>query len=299
MIESRGVCKRFGNTAALAEVTAHIPKGSIYGLVGPNGSGKTTLLKTIAGIYRPDAGEVLAAGQPVWETPAVKGKIFFLPDDLWFLPGSTLEEMAALYQGVYPSFDREEYRQLLGIFPLEEKQRLSRFSKGMRRQAGLILALSCRTPCLLLDEAFDGLDPMVRQKARKLLIREVEGRGLTVAIASHNLRELEDLCDRVGLLYQGSLVLERELDDLRESFSKVQGAFPEPVDWDKTGLAILRREERGNLTNLLVQGRPEDTLKQLEGLRPLFVEALPLTLEEAFIGEMEALGYDYGNELSE
>ena len=299
MIESRGVCKRFGSMAALAEVTAHIPKGAIYGLVGPNGSGKTTLLKTIAGIYRPDAGEALAAGQPVWEAPAVKGKIFFLPDNLWFLPGSTLEEMAALYQGVYPGFDREEYRQLLGVFPLEEKQRLSRFSKGMRRQAGLILALSCRTPCLLLDEAFDGLDPMVRQKARKLLIREVESRGLTVAIASHNLRELEDLCDRVGLLYQGSLVLERELDDLRESFSKVQGAFPEPVDWDNTGLAILRREERGNLTSLLVRGRPEEIVKQLEGLRPLFVEALPLTLEEAFVGEMEALGYDYGDELSE
>lgn len=299
MIEARGVSKRFGKTAALAEVTAHVPRGSIYGLVGPNGSGKTTLLKTVAGIYRPDAGEVLAAGEPVWENPAAKGKIFFLPDDLWSPPGGTLEELAALYEGAYPGFDREEYRRLLGVFPVEEKKRLSRLSKGMRRQAGLILALASRAPVLLLDEAFDGLDPMVRRKARKLLIQEVEGRGLTVVIASHNLRELEDLCDRVGLLYQGSLTMERELDDLRESFSKVQGAFPEPVDWEKTGLSILRREERGNLTSLLVWGRPEETAEMLEGLHPLFVEALPLTLEEAFVGEMEALGYDYGDELSE
>ena len=299
MIQVNGVSKRFGETEALKEVTARIPGGSICGLVGPNGSGKTTLLKTIAGIYRPDAGETLAAGRPVWDDPGAKGEIFFLPDDLWFLPGSSLGELSALYAGVCPGFDREEYRRLLGMFPLEEKQRLSRFSKGMRRQAGLILALSSRAPCLLLDEVFDGLDPMIRRKARKLLIQEVESRGLTVVIASHDLRELEDLCDRVGLLYQGSLVLEREVDELRESFSKVQGAFPDPVDWEKTGLDILRREEKGNLVNLLVRGRPEETEKRLEGLRPLFVETLPLTLEEAFVGEMEALGYDYGVELSE
>ncbi|MCI8653772.1 MAG: ABC transporter ATP-binding protein [Angelakisella sp.] len=298
MIEVVKAAKRFGKTAALTGATAHIPRGSIYGLMGPNGSGKTTLLKTIAGIYHPDAGEALAAGEPVWENPAAKRNLFFLPDDLCFLPGSTLESLARLYQGLFPTFDREEYRRLLTIFPLEEKKRLSRFSKGMRRQAGLVLALSCRTPCLLLDEVFDGMDPVVRKKARQLLIREVESRGLTVVIASHNLRELEDLCDRVGLLYQGSLCLERELDSLRESFAKVRAAFPQPVDWDASGLDILRREDQGSLVSLLVRGSPEETMDRLEGLHPLFAEALPLTLEEAFFSEMEVLGYDSDSQLS-
>lgn len=299
MIEAKAVTKRFGAVTALEGVTASVPAGSIYGLVGPNGSGKTTLLKTLAGVYRPDSGEVLATGEPVWEDPAAKGRVLLLPDDLWSPPGSTLAELSRLYEGVYPSFDRAEYRRLLTVFPLEEKKRLSRFSKGMRRQAGLILALSCRTPCLLLDEAFDGLDPVIRRRARQLLIREVEGRGLTVVIASHDLRELEDLCDHIGLLYRGSLRLERELDDLRESFTKVQGAFPEPVDWDAAGLEVLRREERGSLQSLLIHGRPEDTLAVLEGYHPLFIEAVPLTLEEAFISEMEVLGYDYGRDLNE
>ncbi len=299
MIEAKAVTKRFGGVTALEGVTAAVPAGSIYGLVGPNGSGKTTLLKTLAGVCRPDSGEALAAGVPVWENPAGKSKVFLLPDDLWSPPGSTLAELSRLYEGLYPSFDREEYNRLLTVFPLEEGKRLSRFSKGMRRQAGLILALSCRTPYLLLDEAFDGLDPVIRRRARQLLIRAVADRGLTIVIASHDLRELEDLCDHIGLLYQGVLRLERELDSLRESFAKVQGAFPEPVDWEAAGLAVLRREEHGNLQSLLVHGSPEDTLKVLEGFRPLFIEALPLTLEEAFLSEMEVLGYDYGHDLTE
>lgn len=293
MIEVSSVTKRFGEAAALRELSAEIGPGGIYGLIGPNGSGKTTLLCHMAGAYRPDAGEVRVDGLPVWENPAARAEIFLLPDDPWIPPGAALEELARFCRRLYPAFDPEEYRRLCGIFPVPPKKRLRTLSKGLRRQAIVLLALSCRTPYLLLDEVFDGLDPVVRQLVRGLLIREVEARGLGVVIATHDLRELSDLCDHIGLLWQGQLLFAGELDRLREGYCRIQAAFPEAVDWSAAGLPILRREEQGQLVSLLVRGGAEETLAALGRYRPLFAEASPLTLEQVFIGEMEALGYDY------
>ena len=298
MIEASGLTKRFGKKEALAGLTARIPQGCIYGLVGPNGSGKSTLMRLISGVYRPDGGELLVEGEAVYENPRAKEKVFFLPDDLWFLPKSTMDEMARFYGQVYPAFDWEGYRRLCGFFPLDPGARLNTFSKGMRRQAALVLALSCRTGCLLLDEAFDGLDPVIRLAVKKLLAEALEERQATVVIASHNLRELEDLCDHVGLLHQGQIRLEKELDELKLGFCKVQAAYREPVDWSRSGLVILRSRQQGSLVSMLVRGEPEETLRVLRGYGPLFAEAVPLTLEEIFIGEMEAAGYDCKNILS-
>lgn len=294
MIRINGAEKRFGSCAALDGATAWVPEGRVYGLVGPNGSGKSTLLRLIAGVYRPDRGEVLVDGKPVFQDMGAKGKVFFLPDDPWLLPGADLNGMARLYRDVYPAFDQGEYERLCAAFPIDPGKPLAKLSKGLRRQGELILALSCRTPCLLLDEAFDGLDPVIRLAMKKALIREVEGRRLTVVIASHNLRELEDLCDRVGILYRGRVRLERELDELKLGFCKVQAAFSGPVDWEGSSLDLLRQERQGNVVSLLIRGGPEETLEALGRYQPLFAQAVPLTLEEAFIGEMEALGYDCG-----
>ena len=205
--------------------------------------------------------------------------MFFLPDDLWAPQGATLEEMARFYAGVYPAFHWEEYRRLLELFQADPKKRLSALSKGLRRQAAMLLALSCRTPYLLLDEVFDA-------------------RGVTVVISSHDLRELEDLCDRVALLHRGQIRLERGLDELKQGFCKVQAAFRQPVDWGETGLDILERQQQGDLASLLVRGGVEETLAALERHQPLFAQAVPMTLEEIFIGEMEAAGYDCNDILS-
>ena len=298
MIEAIGITKRFGSLTALDGLSTRVPEGSIYGLVGPNGSGKSTLLRLMAGVYRPDAGQLLLGKEPIFGDPAAKGRVFFLPDDLWAPQGATLEEMARFYAGVYPAFHWEEYRRLLELFQADPKKRLSALSKGLRRQAAMLLALSCRTPCLLLDEVFDGLDPVARRKVKKLLYQEIDARGGTVVISSHDLRELEDLCDRVALLHRGQIRLERGLDELKQGFCKVQAAFRQPVDWGETGLDILERQQRGDLASLLVRGGVEETLAALERHQPLFAQAVPMTLEEIFIGEMEAAGYDCNDILS-
>ena len=296
MIEAKNVTKRFGGTVALQELSARIGGGGIYGLVGPNGSGKSTLLRHLAGVYRPDQGEVLVDGTPVWDDAAARGQVFFLPDDPYLPPGSSLAELAGFYRRVYPTFDQEEHLRLCQLLSVPAQKRFRGLSKGTRRQAAILLALSCRTPYLLLDEVFDGLDPVVRRVVRGLLIQAVEERQLGVVIASHNLRELEDLCDHVGLLYQGRLWLEGELDRLREGFCKVQAAFAAPVDWDSLGLCILRREEQGQVVSLLIRGRPEEAVAALRDRQPLLLQTAPLTLEEVFIAETEVSGYDY-NEL--
>ena len=296
MIEAKNVTKHFGGTVALQELSVRIGGGGIYGLVGPNGSGKSTLLRHLAGVYRPDQGEVLVDGTPVWEDAAARGQVFFLPDDPYLPPGSSLTELAGFYRRVYPTFDQEEHLRLCQLFPVPAQKRFRGLSKGTRRQAAILLALSCRTPYLLLDEVFDGLDPVVRRVVRGLLIQAVEERQLGVVIASHNLRELEDLCDHVGLLSQGRLRLEGELDQLREGFCKVQAAFAAPVDWDSLGLCILRREEQGQVVSLLIRGRPEEAVAALRDRQPLLLQTAPLTREEVFIAETEVSGYDY-NEL--
>ena len=298
MLKANDLVKRFGDTIALDGLNTEIGRGCIYGLVGPNGSGKSTLMRLMCGVYRPDGGSITLEREPVFENIAAKDRILYLSDDLYFPPKSTVEELAAFYRGLYSGFSTETYQKLCGCFPLEVKKSLSTFSKGQRRQAALLAALCCHADYLLLDEAFDGLDPVIRLMVKKLLAEEIAERGATVVISSHNLRELEDLCDQIGLLSAGRLLFEKDIDVLKLGFCRVQAAYDHPVDWEATGLSILDKKERGKLVSLLVRGTAEETLAVLEAQRPLFAEALPMTLEEVFIGEMEAVGYDYSNILS-
>lgn len=298
MLKANDLVKRFGDTIALDGLNTEIGRGCIYGLVGPNGSGKSTLMRLMCGVYRPDGGSITLEGEPVFENIAAKDRILYLSDDLYFPPKSTVEELATFYRGLYSGFSTETYQKLCGCFPLEVKKSLSTFSKGQRRQAALLAALCCHADYLLLDEAFDGLDPVIRLMVKKLLAEEIAERGATVVISSHNLRELEDLCDQIGLLSAGRLLFEKDIDMLKLGFCRVQAAYDHPVDWEAAGLSILDKKERGKLVSLLVRGTAEETLAVLEAQRPLFAEALPMTLEEVFIGEMEAVGYDYSNILS-
>ena len=245
MLKANDLVKRFGDTIALDGLNTEIGRGCIYGLVGPNGSGKSTLMRLMCGVYRPDGGSITLEGEPVFENIAAKDRILYLSDDLYFPPKSTVEELAAFYRGLYSGFSTETYQKLCGCFPLEVKKSLSTFSKGQRRQAALLAALCCHADYLLLDEAFDGLDPVIRLMVKKLLAEEIAERGATVVISSHNLRELEDLCDQIGLLSAGRLLFEKDIDVLKLGFCRVQAAYDHPVDWEATGLSILDKKERG------------------------------------------------------
>ena len=296
MITTRNLTKLFDRYEAVSNLSLEIQPGCIYGLVGTNGAGKSTLLRTLAGIYRPSSGEALLDGAPIFDNVSAKATIVLVPDDLWFFAGSTLGEMAAFYRACYPSWNEEKFRRLLTAFPLLPDKKLTGFSKGMRRQAALMLALSREPDYLLLDEAFDGLDPVIRMAARKLIADEVSGRNMTALISSHNLRELEDLCDHVTILHEGRLLMTREMDNLRTSYCKVQTAFRNPPEQlDLPGLEILRTERVGSVWSLLVRGSEEEVTAALQPLDPLILDCIPLTLEEVFISEMEAVGYDYNH----
>lgn len=295
MIEIKSAVKRFGSFAALDRLSLQIAPGCIYGLVGPNGSGKSTLLRLLSGIYRADEGEVLVDGAPVWENPVVKDEIFYLSDDLYFPPKSTTEDLLNFYRRLYSGFSDLLCAQLKAVFPIDTTQRLSGFSKGMRRQAALLAALSCCPKYLLLDEAFDGLDPVIRLQVKKLLAQQITDREMTVIITSHNLRELEDVCDHIGLLHKGSVLFEKELDSLKFGLCKIQAVFPKPVDWQRSGLDLLQVQQKGSMATLLVRGGAEEAMRTVQSFAPVFAEVLPLTLEEIFIGEMEAVGYDSKN----
>lgn len=298
MISAVNLTKRFGDFVALDNLNTQVEQGSIYGLVGANGSGKSTLLRLIAGVYFPDGGSILLDDQPVYENPSAKDQVFYLSDDLYFLPKITTQEMAIFYQGLYSGFDLKKFKRLGALFPIDLDAKVSTFSKGMRRQAALLAALSSGARYLLLDEAFDGLDPVIRLMIKKLLAEEMDQRELTVIITSHNLRELEELCDHIGLLHGGKILFEQELGSLKFDFCKVQAVYDHGVDWEGTGLKILQKQQRGKVVSLLVRGNAEKTLRILQEEKPIFSETVPLTLEEIFIGEMEAAGYDYNNILS-
>ncbi|WRS28746.1 ABC transporter ATP-binding protein [Oscillospiraceae bacterium MB08-C2-2] len=294
MIQTIGLTKKFGSVTALDDFSTTIKEGSIYGLVGSNGSGKSTLLRLISGIYRPDSGRVQLDGKDVFENPTVKNRIFLVSDDLYFLPQATMNDMAKFYSTLFSSYSAETYQNICSRFPIDANARINTFSKGMKRQVALILALACCPDVLLLDEAFDGLDPVIRILLRKMLADQISERNMSVVISSHNLRELEDLCDFMGLLHRGKIIFEREIDEVKLGFCKVQAGFrpmvePEALDQ----LNILQKEQSGSVLNLIVRGNREDILAHMETLSPLFVETVPLTLEEVFVQEMEAVGYDY------
>lgn len=296
MIDVTSLVKKFGNKVALDGITFTIGGGSVFGLVGSNGAGKSTLLRSLAGIYKADGGDILVDGQTPFENSDVKSKIFFIPDYPYFFPQATMEDMADFYSKTYSNWNQQRYQELCSLFPLDRKAKIINMSKGMQRQAALINALAAQPDYLLLDEIFDGLDPVMRQLLKKLLSSDVSERGMSVVIASHNLRELEDLCDHVGLMHKGGVVFEQELDALKLGIHRVQAIFkplPEPEAF--AGLDIIKTETRGSLMNLVIRGGKEEILNRLNELNPVFIELLPLTLEEVFISEMEVAGYDIEN----
>ncbi len=293
MIEARNVVKTFDGFRALDGLTMTVPKGSVYGLVGPNGAGKSTLLRHITGIYRQDAGEVLLEGEPIYENPAAKARVASIPDELYYFLSASTRDMARFLKGFYPKFDQSRYQTLRELFSqIDEKRPMRRLSKGMQKQAAFWLALCCRPEVLVLDEPVDGLDPVMRRQVWSLIMADVAQEGTTVLVSSHNLRELEDVCDRVGILSHGKVLIERSLTDLQENLVKMQVVFQErempklPDD-----LEVLHVSQVGRIHTLIVRGNATDVTNRLAVYAPILLEALPLTLEEIFIYELG--GEDY------
>lgn len=294
MIQCSSLSKYFDGIPVLSEVTLTIEPGSIYGLTGSNGAGKSTLMRIISGIYQPDSGTVTLGGEPVWENTLCKEKVIFAADDPYFLPQATLEGMAHFYNRFYPQFDRGLYEMLCGVFSLDPKKRIHTFSKGMQRQAGFLLGLAARPRWLLLDECFDGLDPVKRQAVRKILSDAAAEREMSVVISSHNLRELDEICDTVGVLHKGTLICSRELDSLKGEVMKLQAVFNQPVAKEElqAALTLLHIEQKGRFFTMIAKGSEESLRAALAPFEPAAVESFPLTLEEIFLYEMEVKGYD-------
>ncbi len=290
MIEVKNLTKRFDGFAALDGLTMTVPTGSVYGLVGPNGSGKSTVIRHIMGIFRPDSGGVFIDGAPVFENPTVKSRMAYIPDDIFYFVQSSVRDMMHYYRGIYPTFDMERYEKLREVFGLNEKMPIRRMSKGMQKQAAFWLAMCLRPEVLVLDEPVDGLDPVMRRQVWSLLMADAAERGVTVLVSSHNLRELEDVCDHVGILDHGKLLLERSLSELQENITKVQLALPDERPLPE-GLQLVHETVNGRLRTLILRGDPQETLAQLQELQPLFLDALPLTLEEIFIYELGGADY--------
>ena len=293
MIEVKNVVKSFDGFHALDGLTMTVPKGAVYGLVGPNGAGKSTILRHLTGAYKPDSGEIALEGEPVWENPAVKRRVAVIPDEVYWFGSATTADMMRFYRGIYPKFDMERYRRLREAFPeVDEKRPIRRLSKGMQKQSAFWLALSCRPDYLLLDEPVDGLDPVMRRQVWSILMNDVSEYGTTVLVSSHNLRELEDVCDHVGILSHGRVALERSLSELQGGLVKLQIAFPsEKPPALPEGLEVLHTSSLGRIYTYIVRGNAQAVRERFEALKPLFMEALPLTLEEIFIYEMG--GEDY------
>jgi ABC-2 type transport system ATP-binding protein len=294
MIKARKLTKRFGKVEALLNLNCNIPQGCIYGLVGANGAGKSTFLRLCNGIYQPDEGHVSINGGEVFDNPSVKEHCVFVPDELYFLPQSNLNRMALLYESMYPRFSTERFADLCVAFKLDRARPLNTFSKGMRRQAATILALSAMTDYVFFDETFDGLDPVMRNLVKGMLYDDVLQRGCTAVITSHSLRELEDTCDQLALLYQGGIVFESDVQNLKTSLFKVQVAFGEEYDRSRfAGLEILSFVKQGSVANMIIRGDSARAKSAIGAQSPLLLEILSLTLEEVFLYEMEALGYSF------
>jgi ABC-2 type transport system ATP-binding protein len=295
MITATALTKTFDGFTALDGVNLNVPKGSVYGLVGPNGAGKTTIIRHLAGTMRPDKGDVLIDGQPVDENNAVKERIFLIPDDPYTFPSATINDMKAFYRNAYPRFDDGLFGKLREIFPLDVKRQIRRFSRGMQKQAAFWLAICCRPEVLLLDEPVDGLDPVMRRRVWGLIMQDVAEHQTTVLISSHNLRELEDVCDHVGIMHHGKIIIERNLSDLQGNLTKIQAAFSDNAEnpLDGKGFDILHHSAQGRLHTYIVRGAQDGVTQKINDVNPLFCDMLPLTLEEIFVYELG--GLDYAN----
>ena len=294
MIQVRELVKSFDGFRALDGLNITVPKGAVYGLVGPNGAGKSTVIRHLAGIYRADSGEVLVGGEPVYENPAVKAKIAYIPDDIFYYGGATIRDMKNFYRSMIPSFSDERFEKLSAAFALKPTQSMRRLSKGMQKQAAFWLALSCCPELILLDEPVDGLDPVMRRQIWSLLLQDVAERETTVLVSSHNLRELEDVCDHVGIMNRGRMLLERPLSEMQENTVKIQLALPEGRELPE-GLEILHCTETGRLRQLILRGKPEELTARLAACEPFFMDVLPLSLEEIFIYELGGAEHEIKN----
>ena len=287
MLEMKGVVKVFDKFRALDGVDMHVSEGSVYGLVGPNGAGKTTLMNTLCGIYKAAEGSITVDGAPVFENNDVKKRMVYISDDVFYFHNATTESLKNFYKGIYPDFDEEMFAALAQYFPsIQPKASVRRLSKGMKKQVAFWIALCCKPDILVLDEPVDGLDPMMRHQVWGLMMNEVAARGTTVLVSSHNLRELEDVCDTVGIMNRGKIFLEASLDELKTKLTKLHLSFAEETALDGLGLNILKERRTGRVYELIVSGDKETVKNTLRTLQPLFMEELPMTLEEIFIYEM-------------
>ena len=292
MLEAKNIVKTFDGFRALDEATLTVPKGTVYGLVGPNGAGKSTIIRHFTGVYRPDSGEILLDGEPVYENPTVKQRLAVIGDDWYYFPQASIAEMAKLYAGMYPAFNWERYEKMKQVFPLNDKQMIRRMSKGMQKQAAFWLTMCCMPEYLILDEPVDGLDPVMRRQVWSLLLGDVAERGTTVLVSSHNLRELEDVCDHVGIMAKGKVHLERSLSDLQDNTVKLQVAYQSEEEPELPAeLQVLHRSRVGRVYTYIMRGNIEHIRRRMQITQPLLLEAIPLTLEEIFIYEMGGADY--------
>ena len=291
MIEVRNVMKEFDGFRALDDMSMTVPTGSVYGLVGPNGAGKSTIIRHLTGIYRQDAGEITIDGAPVFENPEVKRRIAYIPDDIFYYANASIREMMDFYRSIYPHFDAERFKKLADVFGLDPKRQMRRLSKGMQKQAAFWIAVSLRPEILILDEPVDGLDPVMRRRIWSIIMADVAENGTTVLVSSHNLRELEDVCDSVGIMNKGKIMIERSLNELQENIVKIQLALPDGESLPE-GLDILHKSNTGRLQSLIMHGTQEELTEKLQSAHPLFIDAVPLTLEEIFIYELGGADYE-------
>ena len=290
-IEVKGLTKSFDGFRALDGLNISVPQGAVYGLVGPNGAGKSTAIRHLAGIYRQDAGEVLIDGEPVYENPGIKSRMAYIPDDIFYYISATINDMAKFYKSVYPGFDGERFEKLGSLFQLDRKRLMRKLSKGMQKQAAFWLAMSLRPDVVILDEPVDGLDPVMRRQVWSVLLSDVAERGTTVLVSSHNLRELEDVCDHVGIMNHGRMMVERSLTELQDNIVKIQLALPDGGELPE-GLEILHQSATGRLRQLILRGTAEEITAKLQTASPLFVDLVPLTLEEIFIYELGGVDHE-------
>ena len=293
MIEIKKVSKRFDKIEAVSDVSLSIEEGQVFGLLGTNGAGQSTLLRMMAGVLKEDEGEILIDGEAVWDCVEAKQKFFYISDEQYFFPNATPSDMAAFYKTLYPAFNEKRFRKFLVKFTLQKDRKIQTFSKGMKKQLSILLGVCSGVKYLFCDETFDGLDPVMRQGIKSILANEIDERKFTPIIASHNLRELEDICDHVGLLHEGGIIFNQEIDNLRLGTHKIQCAFKEPkAKEDFKGLDILHYENYGSLSVMIIRGSVERTQKVIDKFAPLYSEVVPMSLEEIFISEMEVRGYD-------
>lgn len=293
MIQAIGITKKFGDIVAVDNVTATIKKGNVFGLIGTNGAGKSTFLRMVTGILKPDSGNLTINGEEVFENIDIKRKFFYISDEQFFFSNSTPLEIKNYYKTIYPKFNGTRFNYLMKLFDLDQNRKIKTFSKGMKKQVSIICGICSETDYLFCDETFDGLDTVARQAVKSLFAEDIQKRGLTTVIASHNLRELEDICDNVGLLHKGGMLLSKDIEELKLNIHKIQIIFRENfLDEVRANLNIIKEESRGSLNTLIIKGNKEEIETYLKSLTPVFYEILHLTLEEIFILETESVGYD-------